>query len=239
LWRGRAGWELKIGSKSPHSVQGHKWITKNADGVIVTTRKLAEIYGEVNENVHVCRNSVDPTDWPEFRKPDDGVFRIGWFASRSHDRDAPIVRKALSWASRQPNVQVVTVGLDPLGWDFKRTHLPWSDDFGVYRQALHLLDVSVAPILRTSSSVCRSDLKILEAAMGGAMSIAQRIEPYDEWFDDPNVLTASTEKDFYDHVRWCVRNQDEAREMGRRTRDYVLRERTIQKEVSKWEAACA
>jgi len=78
LSRTRAGWGLKISEKSPHSVQGHRWIVKNADGVIVTTNTLRDIYSKVNPNVHVCPNSIDLADWPEYEKLDDGVFRIGW-----------------------------------------------------------------------------------------------------------------------------------------------------------------
>lgn len=236
LFRSRAGWGKRIGGDSPHSVQGHRWITANADGVIVTTKTLADIYSKVNPNVYVCPNAIDPDDWPELEKPDDGVFRIGWFASRSHDRDAPLVRKALSWASRQPNVEVVTVGLDPAGWDFAHTAHPWSDDFTAYRKHLYTFDVGVAPIMRTSSSICRSDLKVLENAMAGALSIVSAEPPYDDWRDKP-ALFAHTAKDFDTQIRWCVRNQDEARRMGAEARAHVLAERTIKAKVHLWREA--
>jgi hypothetical protein len=242
LWRGRAGWTKTIGQSKaewrskPHSVEGHRWITERADGVIVTTPTLAKIYGEANDNVYVCRNSIDPSDWPELKKPDDGVFRIGWFASRSHDRDADLVRKAMSWASRQPGVEVWNIGLDPAGWNFDRVQVGWSEDFTAYRKWLMQLDVGIAPVLATSSSVCRSDLKVLEYAMAGAMTIAQRLAPYEEWFDGP-ALVATTAKEYADHVRWCVRNQDEARAMGREARELVLNTRTITAEIPKWREA--
>lgn len=241
-FRSRANWTARIGGptrdwrKFPHSVEGHRWITERADGVIVSTPLLAEIYGEVNDNVTVCRNSIDPSDWPELAKPDDGVFRIGWFASRSHDRDADLVRKALSWASRQPGVEVWTIGLDPAGWNFDRAHVGWSEDYTAYRKWLMRLDVQVAPVLATASALCRSDLKVLEGAMAGAATIAQRSAPYAEWFDGP-CLTASTAKEYADKVRWCVRNQDEARAIGREARELVLATRTIQSEVARWREA--
>lgn len=242
-FRSRAGWTLSIGQSKaewrtkPHSVEGHRWITERADGVIVSTPTLAGIYREANENVFVCRNSVDPGDWPELVKPDDGVFRIGWFASRSHDRDADLVRKALSWASRQPNVEVVTIGLDPAGWNFRRHHFPWAPDFTGYRRWLMRLDVGVAPVLSTSSALCRSDLKVLEYGMAGALTIAQRLAPYEEWFEGKPCLTASTAGEYVDHVRWCVRNQDAARELGREARELVLSTRTIQAEIPRWREA--
>ncbi len=177
LWRSRSKWSARINEKHVHSNQGHRWIVEQADGVIVTGEALKEAYGEHNDNVHICRNSIDPDDWPELQKPDDGVFRIGWYASLSHDRDAPLVRKALSWASRQPNVEVVTIGLDPVGWGFAKAHYPWEHHVSL-RDKLMRLDVGVSPILRTAMAEARSDLKVLEYAMGGAMTIASSEPPY-------------------------------------------------------------
>jgi len=91
----RAAWGEHIRGEQATSVQGHRWIVEHAYGVIVTTRALEAEYRRLNDNVHVCRNSIDPDDWP---KPSgrDETFRIGWYASNSHDRDAPMVAKALS-----------------------------------------------------------------------------------------------------------------------------------------------
>jgi hypothetical protein len=143
----------------------------------------------------------------------------------------------MSWASRQPGVEVITVGLDPAGWDFDRLHYPWQTDFTGYRRTLMQIDVGVAPVVATTSSLCRSDLKVLENAMAGAVTIAQRSAPYEEWFENKPCLTASTAKEYVDHVRWCVRNQDEAREMGQQARELVLNTRTIQAEIGKWREA--
>ena len=72
--------------------------------------------------------------------------------------------------------------------------------------------------------------------MAGALTIAQRLAPYEEWFDKP-CLTAASVKEYVDHVRWCVRNQDAARAMGRDARELVLATRTIDHEIKYWEAA--
>jgi hypothetical protein len=42
----------------------------------------------------VCRNSIDPLDWPEPEKPTDGVFRVGYAASASHLYDAADIDRA-------------------------------------------------------------------------------------------------------------------------------------------------
>lgn len=236
LWHARAGWGMRIG-EAPHTRDGHRWITAHADGVIVTTPALADIYRSANENVTIARNSIDPDDWPELKKPDDGVFRIGWYASGSHDRDQAMCRKAISWASRQPGVEIVNIGLNPTGWDFPRVWHPWRDDFLAHREVLMQLDVGISPLIGTPMTKYRSDVKALEYAMGAAFPILQAYAPYDEWRDKPYARVCWTEDDWVDVIRWAVRNRDEVRERGLLAREYVLRERTFRTEVEKWRSA--
>lgn len=247
--RGRAGWAVRIGEKvGGTSVQGHRWIVEQADGVIVTTPKLAEIYADVNENVFVCRNSLDMADWPTAPEPfevggvtvspDDDVFRVGWFASMSHDRDEGLVRRALSWASRQPGVQVVTMGYNP-PWGFDRLHIPWSNDIAVYHRMMHLLDVGLCPVERTGWAVCRSDLKALEYSAAGALPVMSGQPPYDEWRNKPFGRFAGNARQFEEQVRWAVANRDQVKELAAQAKAYVMAERTIEREIKSWEKAVA
>jgi hypothetical protein len=70
----------------------------HADGVIVTTRGAEGGVLAVTDKVYVCRNSIDPDDWPEPAERDE-TFRIGWYASNSHDRDSELVRRR--WPGRR------------------------------------------------------------------------------------------------------------------------------------------
>jgi len=233
LWMKRASWGEKIHGDSQTSVQGHRWIVEHSYGVIVTTRALKAEYAKLNDNVHICRNSIDPDDWPQ---PADWgeTFRIGWYASNSHDRDSVMVAKALSWASRQPNVEIVNIGHDP-GWPFKRQQIEWTDDFLSLRKELSRLDVGVSPLVAAPLAKYRSDLKALEYAMGGALPILQDAEPYWEWAD--RVPVAHTPDDWMRHIKWCVANRDEVRQRAEQTRDYVLAERTFRTEINRWRQA--
>lgn len=234
LWRKRADWGKKIGD-SPHTVKGHCWIVEHCAGVIVTTRALADAYSRLNDNVYICRNSIDPSDWSEPAKR-DGFFRIGWYASNSHDRDAPLIQNALSWASRQPGVQVMNIGHDP-GWQFKRTQVEWTNAFRDQRKWLRHLDVGVAPIVNTPLAKYRSDLKALEYAMGGAMPFVQSGEVYWEWADKDFARTCYSAADWASAIKWAVRNQDEVRARAAQAREYVLRERTYSTEIKRWDDA--
>lgn len=239
LWRTRAGWGTTIG-EDPFTVQGHCWITEHAHGVIVTNRALEREYLNLNDNVHVCRNSIDPDDWPRCVRTarDLEVFRIGWYAGPSHDRDQEQVRRALSWASRQPNVEVVNIGLDP-AWAFARKQVPSTNDFLGLRIELNKLDVGVCPLVGTPMTKYRSDLKVLEYAMGGAMPFVQAYEPYWEWLDSDFTRVASTPDEWMQQIKWAVANRDEVRSRAQQAREFVLEHRTFRTEIERWRQAIA
>lgn len=235
LWMKRANRGARISREHATSVQGHRWIVEHSAGVIVTTEALAEVYRGHNDNVHICRNSIDPSDWPE-PIPRDDTFRIGWYASNSHDRDSTMIVKALSWASRQPGVQVINIGHDP-GWQFKRAQVEWTDNFLAPRKWLASLDVGVSPLVATPLARFRSDLKALEYAMGGAMPFLQSSDPYWEWEDKDFARIARSPEDWVAQIKWAVANRDEVRARARQAREYVLAERTFRTEINRWRGA--
>jgi hypothetical protein len=231
----RQGWAWNIG-EGPHTRQGHTSIVRDADGVIVTTRHLAEEYRKVNPNVFVCPNTVDPVDWPELDKPDDGVFRIVWSASQSHAGDAPLVVKAMWWAAQQKGVEVHCVGLNPR-WKFHK-QVPWVPDLDAYRSSFSHFDVGVAPVRPTPAGLGRSDVKALEYAMGGCLPVLSDVAPYEDWHDKP-ALMAKNADEFAKRIKWCVSNQDEVRRLALEARNHVLAERTTVKQVDSWREAFA
>jgi hypothetical protein len=235
LWMKRANWGEAIKGDNPHSVQGHRWIVEHSAGVIVTTRALEAVYSNLNDNVHVCRNSIHPGDWPK-PAPRDETFRIGWYASNSHDRDSVLIAKAFSWASRQPNVEIVNIGHNP-GWGFDRRQIEWTSDLFKPREELRRLDVGVSPLVASPLAKYRSDLKALEYAMGGAMPFLQSSEPYWEWEDKEFARMATTPDDWMRQIKWAVANRDEVRVRAQQAREYVLAERTFRTEIERWRQA--
>ena len=205
------------------------------DGIIVTTPTLGKRYRKFNPNIYVCPNQIDPADW-NLSQPseDDDVLRIGWFASPSHVQDIPRIRAALEWASGQPGVEVVTMGLNP-GWKFKRRHIPWSNDMGVYRTALGQLDIGLAPVVETPWSVCRSDLKLLEYGMSETAAICSEAIPYQGY--EGAHLRAKNSKEFLHHVKRLVKNRDEVKALAKENKEYVLAKRTIAGNIDRWQEA--
>ena len=193
------------------------------------------MYRKRNPNVFVCPNTVDPQDWPKRDKLDDGIFRVGWFASNSRVADGHLVRRGMEWASRQQNVEVLTMGYHP-DWRFPHRHIPWADLAG-YREALFALDVGVAPVVGTPWALCRSDLKALEYSMGGAATILSDVAPYDTFTDGENCMKAKTPAEFLKAIQHLVQNRDETKQLAAAAKAYVLKERTTEAQVHLWREA--
>lgn len=238
---GLSTWQSHIdrSGQDRHSYEAHgKIVRQVCDGVIVSTPKLAEVYRRLHESVFVCPNSVDPEDWPagEPEHQPDGVLRIGWAGSASHGYDLADVRRALDWASRQPDVEVVVMGqLDP---GVKHRRIPWTDSLATYRESVSEIDVMLCPLRENAWSACKSDVKALEAAMGGACSVVSRTEPYRPWWDgDAPGYSAGSPKEFLKVVKHLVAHRDEVRETARLAREYALTERHIDNAIGLWREA--
>lgn len=235
-----------------HSLEAHRKIVPWADGVIVTTEQLAKRYRRYNANVWVCPNQIDPQDWPEPKsdgflplsqgrvlRDDDGVFRVGWFASPSHRDDAKLIRRALTWAGAQDDVQVLVMGMIP-DWIHEVKNVvvvPWSNDPGVYRKVIGWLDVGLCPVVETPWSVCRSDLKALELGMAGAVPVMSDVAPY-RGYEGPGFKVREP-REFLSRVRWLVQNRDDARRLAADARAHVLKERTMETNIWRWHEALA
>jgi len=229
--------ELDRSPADRYSFEAHRRICEFVDGIIVSTPELAELYGQVNPNVHVCPNSMVPEDWPEPAAPqEDGVLRIGWPGSHSHLHDAPLVRRAFRWVAEQRNVEVWVVGIgDIYKFPGAVKRVPWIDNQDDYRAALGRLDVIVCPLIETKWSRYKSDLKALEAGMVGAWPIVSTAAPYAEW--QHRTMTCTTAKDWEHALRWVVRHRDEIPALAAGTRNYVLSERTIDHSIGRWKEA--
>lgn len=233
------GWQIDLdrdGSTDNYSFEAHRRIAEFVDGIIVSTPLLADVYGKLNSNIYVCPNSIDPADWAEPERRDDGVLRIGWAASHSHLADAPLVRRALMWAAEQKDVEVYVYGIGDI-YKFRGSvkRVGWKDDLADYRASLSLCDVHLCPLRETQWSRYRSDLKAVESAMAGAWPIVSAAAPYAPWHD--RTMVCSTAKDWEKAMRWCVLHRDEIPSLAAEARSYVTNERLIEHSIGLWREA--
>jgi len=239
----RSGWLTTRDTEGQdrHSYEVHRKIvaSKACDGVIVSTPYLGKVYERFDKPVYVCPNSIDPDDWPaDPEHAPDGVLRIGWAGSASHRYDLADIRPALDWASRQPDVEVVIMGqIDP---GVPHRNIPWTDTLAEYRQNVPQIDVMLCPLRPGVWADCKSDVKALEAAMGGAVAVVSKTEPYRPWWDsDAPCLVAETRKDFVKAVKHLVQHRDETATLATAARKWALDNRSIEGSVAKWREAIA
>jgi len=220
-----------------YSHEQHRHLCTLVDGIIVSTPYLADLYSTFNDNIFVCRNSIEPADWPEYEKPDDGVFRIVFAGSAIHIFDYPMVKKALKWAQRQKDVEVTLMGFSrPPAFDGEV--VSWVDSIDTYRVSLGKFDLGIAPLINNRWNRGKSDIKAMEYAMMGAMPLPANVEAYRPW-TDMGWPSPSTEDDWIEMIQYAVRNRDWVKEQAAVAKEYVLNERVIWKEVPRWREAIA
>ena len=219
-------------------------ICKKASGIICSTDYLSNFYRKryPGKPVFVCPNQMEPDDWPQrgpanVTYPDDGILRIGWFASPSHIEDCYLIERGLEWAAKQEGVEVCVMGLEPTWWKFPFRYIPWSNDLSVYQACVGRLDIGLAPIKNDVWSLCRSDLKALDYGVCSIAPIISNNAPYSMWTHEENCLKASTPKEFLYHIKRLVNNPRERQELSNAAHAYVVSERTIEKNVWRWQEA--
>lgn len=232
-----------------HSREGHVKIISSpiVDACIVSTPYLERVYRKFKDEVYVCPNCIDPDDWTEVAgdMPDDDILRFGFAGSQSHQDDTYLIEKACRWLAKQDGVEFILFGVQPretYDLDARRIVFVKPEE---YRKLLPVFDVGFVPLKANQWSLARSDVKILEYGMAGALPIisrtrADKLEPYYQWFDDSPCLVADDgARDFLKHVRWCVENRDEVKRLGKEMRELVIQRRDIRSHVFKWQEAIA
>lgn len=214
----------------------HREILEQADGVIASTPYLAEVCSAYNKNVHVCRNGVDPAAWPE--PPERDEFTV-LYAGAEHENDLAMLRRAMEWAGRQDGVQPATFGCKARWLGVKA--YAWTNDLAAYRAKLVAVapDVGLRPLQPTAFSRSKSDLKILEYAMAGALPVVQSWQPYMEWRDSRLVRFAFDAPEWERQVKWAVAHQEMVRADARELRRKVVAERGLATIRDQWSAALA
>ena len=225
-----------VANGTGYSIEMHKKVVPLMDGIICATDNLADEYADWNDNVYVCRNSIDPVDWEGFpERPESETLRIGYYGSPSHLKDYPRAKKALKWAARQPDVEVLFIGFSPPGWTGPVR--PWEDKMFAARSHLADIDVGIAPLTQNPWANGKSDVKALEYSMAGVMPILEDCPCYSPWKDAGWEWMPSSEAEWVDAIHDVVSMRDDVPLLAAEAKAYVLGERTIEHEIHTWREA--
>lgn len=224
-----------------------------SDLVCVTTPTLAKEYEEVNKNVVVLPNMVDPFDWPEEpQRNEDKKIRVGLVGSVIN-ADYTIIENLLKKISEDDRYQLVVMGLPPdnekYKWSrnnvFKKPIKFWNSldvewhPFVAIQDYINTvddlkLDIMLIPRIDNHFNRCKSDVKFLESSMLEIPVIASRFEDGEYNKHDGNLLLAWDEDEWFEHLEKLT-NKRSRRMLGRKARKYVTEKYDINKTAHLWE----
>lgn len=231
-----------------------------ADMVTVTTDFLKKEYEEVNKNVVVLPNCVDPFDWNEPEKNDTGKTRILITGSVASNRDYENIIPLLEKLKERDDVQVVLQALPADKEDLKesremyRPELDFWNQYNVewypfmkltdYLEFLPTLKIDIMLIPRYDNyfNRCKSNLKFLEASMCKMATVAQSFpdgnSPYEvDKEDTENIILASNSQDWIDKVIDLLDNPKKIGILKEKSHNYVLNKYDINKCGHRWKSA--
>ena len=158
-------------------------IASLCDGLQFTNEELANRFGVLQPNHRAFWNqlAVCPELLPD--KAHDHV--IGWAGSWGHLKDLEWMLPVLEELGRlYPKLRFAFMG-DPRfealwrHWDQDRVSFTPGGDLSSYLSFLETLTIGIAPLRDTEFNRCRSDVKFLEYASRGVVSVLADLPPYE------------------------------------------------------------
>lgn len=257
-------------------IDGHKWgrllrqVDQNldkfgrfADLITCSTEFLAKEYRELNPNVVVLPNCVDPDVWPDPERNNGDKVRIGIVGSTAYETNqAPEFAKVLHELDAREDVQLVLLGLPAKTLDRMKVVVPahkkdyefwegfknleWTPlvDMKDYFDTLNSLKLDIMLIPRADRyfNRCKSNLKFLEASMLEIPVIAQgfstKDSPYQQNPEDQKHMVVITQEDnWLPAIELLIKSKEGRRAIGEQAKKYVLENYNIEDKINLWETA--
>jgi glycosyltransferase involved in cell wall biosynthesis len=232
---------------------------EEADLITCTTEFLKKEYEEVNKNVVVLPNCIDPFYFPKPLKNETDIIRIGITGSVGITNDIEALKPIIDHYQNDPRVRLVLLSIPPRGQDdiykelYSEQYAYWSsvniewhpfvkvDEY--YNKLNDLkLDMVIIPRFDSYFNRCKSNLKFLENSVLEIPTIAQSFStgdsPYEQNVEDKkHLLLAGNTEEFIQKIELLIANKEERLRLGKDAREYVLENYTIEKNAYKWQDA--
>lgn len=165
------------------------------DYIHVSTPELKESLCQVKKT-EVFSNAIDlkkyDTDIQDVRNVFRNTYKIpaedkivAWFGSHTHHADLELIFPVINELFRRKNITVVLCSsikwLRQIG--FRSEHFPKLValdylPFDMYCNTIGIADVSLAPLVKNKFNACKSEIKVMEAAVHGVPSVVSAVAPY-------------------------------------------------------------
>lgn len=81
-------------------------------------------------------------------------------------------------------------------------------------------DVALVPLVDNEWNKYKSTLKVAEAACKEIPVICSKVEPYWPELSDAPIMWVEKSDDWIRHIKWCIKNPDKVKEMGKQLSEY-------------------
>ncbi len=227
-----------------------------ADLITCSTEALKKEYEQINPNVVVLPNTVDPFYYPEPKRNDTEVIRIGITGSVGVTSDVEVLKPIIEHYQNDPRVRLVLLSLPPLGDNevykklyvdeyafWNKVNIEWHSfvSSDVYYDYLNDLKLDMVIIPRSDSlfNRCKSNLKFLENSMLEIPTIAQSFPTGDSPYElDPedakHLILATDTASWIEQIEKLIADKELRLELGRKAHEYVEEKYSIEKNAHKW-----
>jgi glycosyltransferase involved in cell wall biosynthesis len=230
---------------------------KEADLITCSTECLKQEYLKLNQNVVVLPNYIDPFYFPEPKRNETDIVRIGITGSVAMTSDIEVLKPIIEKYQNDPRVRLVLLSLPASGQRevykqlYSEEYAFWSgvniewhpfSKVDEYYETLNdlKLDFVIIPRADTYFNKCKSNLKFLENSVLEIPTIAQGFEtgdsPYQGQEDSKYLLLAKTQEEWISQIEKFISDKELRRKLGREAREYVLDNYDINdpKNSNKW-----
>jgi glycosyltransferase involved in cell wall biosynthesis len=226
---------------NPGALRAYEACMRAADGLLCSTRWLADAYEELNPRGYVCRNGIDPKRF-DLQRPAREAVTIGWSGGTGHESAVgPWLDSVAAVLRAHAETRFISVG-EPFAAELKSEFgiararaLPFTD-MEVYPAAMAHFDIALAPAGPGGYFHAKSDLRWLEASALGIPVVADPAV-YPEIEHGVTGFHAATPAEAQRLVERLVSDPALRAAVGARARAHVLEHRSIGVAAQAWAAA--
>lgn len=197
---------------------------QQADVVLTTHERLAEVIQPYNKNVHICPNAIPKKGQFLVEREPHYLTRLFWQGSDTHREDIGILSKvAERLGPLSPKIKMIMSGYAEnneqwhqmvmdytAGLKHQYKLIPYTSP-DAYYLAYKEADICLVPLVNSPFNRMKSNLKVLEAANLGLPVICSQVHPY---MDMP-LLYARHPNDWLKHIERLVKSRKRQKEAGR------------------------
>ena len=207
-----------------------------ADVIWTASSYLKECLKDYHDNIVYVPNGIDFTQ-PQFipRKEKQDKYTIGWIGANNHHLDLKKLAEPFKKLLKNKNHKLLLGGYNESSKEYyeyiesiftsnfqrdpnQYQRVEWMDIMN-YALMYNLMDCALAPLNSDKFSLCKSNLKVLEAGAFSLPIICSNVEPYKEFIENGLVITPRGNWDGI--LKSLIDNPKKGIEMGKRLHEYV------------------